>query len=384
MKKIAIIGKGTAGSITAAHFLIYTDYEIDWYFDENIKVQAVGEGTTLQLVRLLYRLTNFTYDELFNKIDGTLKYGIRKQNWGKGGEYTHYFQPPSISIHFNAIKLQDYIIEIVKTHSRVKLINTNVKSHDDIDADYIIDCGGKPETYENFYESNIIPVNSVHVTQCWWDKPTFQYTGTIARKYGWVFCIPLQNRCSVGYLYNNTINNLDEVKEDVKEVFSEYKLTSSENTNSFSFHNYFRKQNFTDRVFYNGNASFFLEPMEATSLATIELINRMSWDIIFNEISVSFANETYLSKLQDVEAMIGYHYYHGSIFNTKFWKEAKKKGKTAINYLKKNAEFQTMLLEVEKRNFLGDVRDYATWGPYSWYQNLNGFNCSTELFKGKK
>ena len=58
-KKIAIIGKGTAGSITAAHFTVFSSYDIDWYFDENIKVQAVGEGTTLQLLRLLYTFNDF-------------------------------------------------------------------------------------------------------------------------------------------------------------------------------------------------------------------------------------------------------------------------------------------------------------------------------------
>lgn len=380
-KKIAIIGKGTAGSITAAHFTVYTSYDIDWYFDENIKVQAVGEGTTVQLLRLLYTFNEFNYDKLYKELQGTFKHGIRKQNWGEGKEYTHYFQPPFISMHFNALKLQDYIAKTLENNSRVKFINTNVKSHNDIDADYIIDCGGKPETYENFNQSEIIPVNSVYVTQCWWDQATFQYTGTIARKYGWVFCIPLQNRCSVGYLYNNKFNSLDDIKEDVKAVFSEYKLTPSDTTNSFSFHNYYKKQNFTDRVFYNGNSSFFLEPMEATSLATIEIINRMSWDIMFNNMSVPIANNTYLSKLQDIEAMIGYHYYHGSIFNTKFWKEAKEKGKKAIIYLKNSVEFKEMLEHVDTANFQGGVKDYATWGVYSWYQNLKGFNCPTSLFK---
>ena len=380
-KKIAIIGKGTAGCIAAAHFTAYTDFEIDWYFDDNIKVQAVGEGTTLHLLRLLFKFNNFTYTDLFNRLDGTFKYGIRKQNWGQGGEYIHHFEPPAISMHFNALKLQQYIVDTLEQNNKIKFIETNIDSHDQIDADYIIDCGGKPQTYENFNQSEIIPVNSVYVTQCWWDQPTFQYTGTIARKYGWVFCIPLQNRCSVGYLYNNKFNNLDDIKEDVEAVFSEYRLTPSDTTNAFSFNNYFRKNNFGNRVFYNGNSSFFLEPMEATSLATIDLINRISWDIIFEKINVNFANEVYLSKIRDVEAMIGYHYYHGSIFNTKFWKEAKKKGTKAITYLKNSSEFKDTLKHVDNFNFQDNVRDFATWSPYSWCQNLKGFNCPTNLFK---
>ena len=32
MKKIAVIGKGTAGSLTYNHFKHYTDFEIDVYY----------------------------------------------------------------------------------------------------------------------------------------------------------------------------------------------------------------------------------------------------------------------------------------------------------------------------------------------------------------
>ena len=58
--------------------------------------------------------------------------------------------------------------------------------------------------------------------------------------------IPLQNRCSIGYMYNNKINSLEEVKEDVKNIFEEFNLQPSETTNAFSFKNYYRNTNFED------------------------------------------------------------------------------------------------------------------------------------------
>jgi len=36
MKKLAIVGKGTAGVIAAAHFAKQTDYVIDIYYDPSI------------------------------------------------------------------------------------------------------------------------------------------------------------------------------------------------------------------------------------------------------------------------------------------------------------------------------------------------------------
>ena len=44
MKKIAIIGKGTAGAQSVIHFLRHmSDCEIEWHYDPIISPQAVGE-----------------------------------------------------------------------------------------------------------------------------------------------------------------------------------------------------------------------------------------------------------------------------------------------------------------------------------------------------
>lgn len=60
MKKLAIIGAGTAGCLTVSHFLRFTDWTIDWYIDSSIKPQAVGEGSNLILPKALYNNVNFT------------------------------------------------------------------------------------------------------------------------------------------------------------------------------------------------------------------------------------------------------------------------------------------------------------------------------------
>jgi hypothetical protein len=95
-------------------------------------------------------------------------------------------------------------------------------------------------------------------------------------KHGWIFGIPLQKRVSIGYLYNDELSSLEEVKKDVQNVFKEYQLKPSEITNHIKFESFYRKQNFNSKVIYNGNSSFFLEPLEATSTHMSANINRLA------------------------------------------------------------------------------------------------------------
>lgn len=379
MKKLAIIGKGTAGVLAAAHFARWAnDCEIELYFDANIKPQPVGEGSTLVMPKSLSTTLNFTYEDL-HKIDGSFKYGIKKVNWAQGEEFTHMFAPPSVSYHFNAGKLQEYILN--ELDGVIKVTDKNVIANE-IDADFVMDCSGKPQNYDDFIMSEAIPVNSVHVTQCYWDFPRFQYTLTIARPYGWVFGIPLQNRCSIGYLYNNTINTLDEVKADVMEIFRDYNLVPSEHTNTFSFKNYSRRTNFTDRIAYNGNSSFFLEPIEATSIATMDAISRRAYDIWFNNAPVESANLEYRALLDEIENVIMLHYFAGSIFDTPFWDYAMDRGRKNMVKALENIEFAKVL-----DNSQQDIRDlygmapfeYGTWSGASFKQNLTALGLYKKL-----
>ena len=304
-KKIAIIGKGTAGSLAAANFSFNTPSEIIWYHDPHSPAQSVGEGSTLPLPLSLSQDLDFNYTSL-KEIDGTFKHGIRKINWGGSGDFVHPFPLEASGIHFNASKLQNYIANHLK--DKVKIIESRITSHEDIDADYIIDCSGKPLNYKEYNKIDAIPVNASYITPCYWDFPRFDYTLTIARPYGWVFGIPLQNRCSIGYMYNSKINTLEEVKEDVKEVFKQFNLTPGEGAKNISFENYYRKENFTDRVAYNGNASSFLEPLEATTIGTTIWNNEAAKGIVYGDISIDEANTDFLDHLKDVQNMIMIHY----------------------------------------------------------------------------
>ena len=145
-----------------------------------------------------------------------------------------------------------------------------------------------------------------------------------------MFGIPLQNRCSVGYLYNSDINTLEEVKEDIKAIFSDFGLTPSEETNSFGFKNYSKNRNFTDRLASNGNSSFFLEPLEAMSFGMANSVLENATNCIQGVMSAEQANVEYVGLIRNVERIIMMHYFAGSKYKTLFWDYARERGERCM------------------------------------------------------
>ena len=329
MKKLSIIGKGTAGALSAAYFSRHTDWEIDWYYDPNIKPVPVGEACATSLPYLLKDCINFKHSDL-EKIDGNLKFGIRKIDWNGTGDYYEEFLPPIVAYHFNANKLQDFIEDKLKT--KVNIIHKNITSLDNIDGDYILNCMGKTKNEDEYNSIDCLPVNSAYVTQCYWDYPKFQYTISIAKEYGWCFVIPLKNRCAVGYVYNDNYSTLDIIKEDVKEIFKTFNLEPSDTTISLKFKSYFKKNNFDNRIVYNGNASFFLEPLEAFPIGIMTQIITNSYKIWHkNDLSLQKANEIFHKSIEETQTMILMHYFAGSKYNNEFWKFAQDRAKQKLS-----------------------------------------------------
>jgi len=375
MKKLAIVGKGTAGCMNVGHFLKYTDWEIDWYFDSNIKPQPVGEGGFVGFTQQLHDLFGFTHSDL-HLIDGTFKTGVKKIGFSEK-PILNYFAPPAVGYHFNAVKLQEYIVNYASTNPRIKLIDKNI-ANEDIDSDFVIDCSGRPTNFDDYSTTSSIPVNGAYITQCYWDYPKFNETLTIARPYGWVFCVPLQNRCAVGYVYNTDINNVDDIKDDVVNVFEEYQLIPSENTGTFSWKNYFRKENFTKRIVYNGSASMFLEPMETTPLWLSTKVQQLAYDQWNNNVPVEAVNNYFLQLVSEIETIILLHYFSSNKYNTAFWKHARL---SAYNHILSKAEdpkFRELLKIIDPSVPAFEIQ-YAMWEYWNLKLNLGNLDLYPRL-----
>ena len=382
INKFAILGAGTAGCITASFLKKYTNAEIEWIYDSGIPAQSVGEGSTLPFVEGLFKEVNLNYTTL-KMMGGSIKKGVRKVGWKGMGDYLHEFPLSQHAVHFNSKMLRPLVSQRLKAKG-VDIVDRKIASHSDIDADYIIDCSGKPDSWEDFNDAEHITVNATHIVQSPIKGPLFDYTLCEARPFGWIFAIPLVERTSCGYMYNKDITTLDEVKQDMKAWMTNMKLPYSEKQNNFEFKNYYRKQNYTDRVCYNGNASFFLEPLEATSVGIIDYINRRLLDSINLDLSIESNNLWYKEKIRESKNMIMMHYFAGSKYDNKFWQFAKKKGKDSMAEMIKSSKFRdivaTVLSQYEDPIFDEMLSaEYGQWPPYSYWQNFRGLNIAKDV-----
>ena len=360
---LSIIGRGTIGCLTALKFS-NLGYDINWYQDPHISPLSVGEGADLSLPYFLNTELNFGYGDLI-KIGGHHKFGIEKINWAKD-TFTHWFKLGSSSIHIDSTNLQNFIID--KLSSKVNIIEKNVKPSEL--KSFTIDCSGIPPTLEE-RNPTPIPVDSAYVTQCYWDNPKFDKTLCIAQEHGWVFLIPLQKRCSVGYLYNNNFSDIETIKTSVSNICSQYNLIPTESKN-LSFNNFYRKNNFEEKLVYNGNSSFFLEPLEATSLTTsLDIIEKTTL-LLKHRISFKDANERYKNFIEEIIDIIMLHYLVDPPFNSPFWKMANQK---AIDWFTKRYNHHPRINLITQE---GEY-SYASWNQESFKQNLKGLNLYNKL-----
>lgn len=380
MKKISVVGRGTVGCLTVSHYLKWTDYVIDWIFDPLVPTTPVGEGTNLVFPSLIETTMDFDSADL-DATHSTPKMGIWKRGWGNGKDFKHTFPAGRVGIHFNALEFQNYVFDRYINHPRINIIEDSVLDCNSLDSDFVMLCTGSPKKLnDDFVEHSSIPVNSAIVFQCPWEFPKFLYSLTFAKKYGWVFGIPLKNRCAIGYVYNEKFSSDDQVREDVQSIFKEFDLKPN-TERKLNFYNYSRKNNFTDRLCYNGNASFFLEPLEATSTGNAIFVNRLSFDIwVDKKITTEEADKRYATVIDEIESMICLHYLSGSVYKTDFWSYAKslaeEKYKKVLNT---ESEFKQVISETVFQNYTKWYSSVGTWSSKSFFVNITNLGLTEKL-----
>ena len=378
-KKIAIIGAGNAGCITA--LALYKKFamdglnyftvsppkiEITIYHDPSIPKEIVGLGTTLDVPEMLSQVLGIDWYEANNAIKATPKTGILYENWGKKNEKIfHPFALPSQSIHF----VPDLLSKSVLQCGLFNVIEKNITDPEkEIDADFIFDCRGKNNRDPELYETLINPLNHVILARKPEPDLKLNYTRTVATPDGWTFVIPNHDSVSYGYLFNDKITDVKDASSNFIEMFD---VNPSEN---FAFENYSAKS-FTqgERTILNGNRAFFLEPLEATSMAyyhaVVELFLR---NILLNQDKDAFNAEIKFG-MREVQTFVMWHYQSGSKYDTAFWSYAKSlpfnpdaKFKKLAEYAKKNNDITCRLS--------AQALTYAQWNINSFKNWENGTN----------
>tara|TARA_R100001224_G_C4026406_1_gene151123 strand:+ start:1747 stop:2901 length:1155 start_codon:yes stop_codon:yes gene_type:complete len=382
--KIAVLGSGTVGVMSVCHFLRYSDAEVTCVYDPNKKILGIGESSNIQLPQLLWEAIKFNPSLHGDKLDCTLKYSVYYKNW-RDKSFHSQILPNQYALHFNNFKLQSFVFDECKKiyGDRFNIVEENVislvKRIDSVNInnhkfDYVIDCRGWPESYEDYHLCDVLPLNKALVHPI--NKPgDWNFTYHLAHRNGWMFGIPLSTRQGWGYLFNKDITSDEEAVLDLEKILD--KKINKEELNEFNFRPYRAKNFLQGRVIKNGNRAIFYEPIEALSGVVYDNINRSFFDYIHGHKSQFQVNNELNIITKAYENFICYVYHGGSIYQSKFWDYAKE----VTNKGLKNNVIWDETVKVIKSNLNSTEYNliHFPFIPYFWKkldENL-GFN----LFK---
>ena len=314
--KISVVGAGNAGCLTALHYAYYGNgtIEVELKYDPTVLPEKVGQGTLLDAPKLLWLALGS--DWYSNSIDATPKTGILYEGWGKVNEkFIHSFPLNSLALHYSPKKLQDTIL----SSGLFKVTEDSIVNIEDVDADYVFDCRGKPKSLDD-YEELKSPVNAAILAMKDGVDAGQYWTRSVATPDGWAFVIPnTTNTTSYGYIYNKNISTKDEATKNFESIFD------VEAKDYLYFSNYVAKNPVVDgRIILNGNRLFFLEPLEASAIQSYSQWVKNTCDVIlYQKFGWGHASALIKEYIHQIENFILWHYQFGSKHDTKFWDYAK-------------------------------------------------------------
>ena len=355
LRKIAVVGRGTAGSLAAAsvsNLLSEEDYELHHIYDSRIPVIGVGEGSWPSLVQQLHQLSDLPHEIVQQRLQGTRKYGIEFEGWGRcNRDFTHYFAPQQVSYayHLSADLMGDLLQESTRArHIDAKVLNISradggaqieFEDRKPERYDLVFDARGFPREHspDEHIDISFIPTNKAVIRRCpaiieeTQGNPVQQhtYTRAVARPHGWVFVIPLTAHTSYGYIFNGELSSLEEVESDFDALLETDGVEEFEKRAVISFPNFVHRKIYDGAIARIGNAAAFMEPLEATAIGFAQLQIGMILHMRLNrpseihERDVPVVNRFLINNILCNGLFVGWHYSCGSRYDSEFWRHAR-------------------------------------------------------------
>ena len=355
LRKIAVVGRGTAGSLAAASVSRLHpdgDHELHHIYDSRIPVVGVGEGSWPSLVQELRKLTDLPHETVQQRLKGTRKYGVAFEGWGRRNrDFTHYFTPQQVSYayHLSADLMENLLRESTNAHR----IDARVLDIERVEGgaevtfeglpperyDLVFDARGFPRELDpgRHIEISFIPTDTAVIRRCpaivdeEKEGPVRQhtYTRAVARPHGWVFVIPLTVHTSYGYIFNRGVSGLADVEADFDDLLEADGVSEFEQRAVIRFPNFVDRQIYDGAVARIGNAAAFMEPLEATAIVSAQLQIGMVLNMRLNrpaehrERDAPVANRFLIDNMLRYGLFVGWHYSCGSVYDTEFWRYAR-------------------------------------------------------------
>jgi len=364
MTKVSVIGGGNGGCFTALFLSWFEkDLEVELIYNPEIPPERVGQATTLEPPSMLWGSTRFNWYN--NPIHATFKSGILYEGFGKYNEKLfHDFPASHMAMHYCPWELQSFILK----SGHFKVTESDVLDPNQVDADYVFDCRGRPDDYTD-YDELVNPINACLLGKPNWDTTKALWSRHVATPDGWTFVIPTHEESPshdycVGYCYNSNITSRAVAQSNFLEMFD------VQVKHHVNFKNYVAKNAvIDDRIVLNGNRLFFLDPLESSSTQTyIELAR-----FVLNN-GVKDASNQVRRYIKQVQNFVLWHYNCGSKYDTPFWDYAK-----SLTF--NDPEFDS-ILDASIKSSDYDIMDqannnsrsgYGQWTPYAfklWYDGM--------------
>jgi len=362
-KKIAVIGVGTAGVISICHLLCYlsNEYEITSIHNPGKRIIGVGESTQNTFTNLLSRSLNFDSINDLHELDATYKVATVFKKWRDDDIVVPFFGGLGLAFHFNNFKLQGFAFKRLREIYKDRFATLEADCTDvytkenyavavcdgkEVQFDYVIDCRGFPDDLSDYTVSDL-PLNRAIVHNKA-GGANWMYTGHLATEHGWMFEIPLSDRQSYGYVFNDKITTMDDAKAGFSKTIDVPidQLSVAE----FNFKSYYANKMIEGKVIKNGNRLMFFEPMTANSIWAYDLNIRSAWDYITGIADAQQCNISFADRAVRLEEQLAYFYYGGTTYKSKFWNQCQE---IAKNKLDNSKNYKDLIMSYKKNIEMG-------------------------------
>lgn len=379
VKRLLVVGGGTAGLISALILRQKLNIEINVVFSKKIGIIGVGEGSTEHFKDFMEFLGIHQYD-IIKHCDATYKGGIMFEGWGsknylhnvgvpfneKNAQYPfiyakqiaendpymslklpwennmnswfldHPNDMPYNQFHFNTHKLNDFLVSLAKFKG-IKFIEDEIKNINFSEDGNIISLVGDKDVYNyDFYidatgfrkeligkmgakwnsYGDYLKMKSAIVFSSEDEKDYNLWTLAKAMDYGWMFKIPVWGRHGNGYIFDSDYINAESAKIEVEKLLGKKIEIGKE----FKF-----DPGCLDKVWIKnccaiGLSGSFVEPLEATSIGTTiqQSFMLMHKLINYDEKVINSYNKSFHDIMENIRDFIVLHYITQKK-NTKFW-----------------------------------------------------------------
>ncbi|QNI84513.1 tryptophan halogenase family protein [Synechococcus sp. PROS-7-1] len=405
--RLAILGAGTAGAIATRMLRRqFPNATICIIHSPVIPTIGVGEGGGPWFRRWLDE-EDITAEIMTNEANATKKRGICFENWGNHAKkYNHLFTPTGIgySYHFDAAKtanilLRNIDINVIKRTASEHLAQNHQKVAVELDRgekelfDYVIDCRGFKHAEKNPQGEKARPLiaNMATLQKCQEEKldssprPNLKTTKAVARPFGWIFQIPLNNRLSIGYVHDSSLSTAKVINQDLDRYLEERGLLAINTRKTVQFESHLGDKHLEGRVYSLGNRAGFIEPLEATTIeltihhckliaAHIKNRERISGNYWMIARSEQRFNSIASSNMERIALFVSWHYSNGSIYNTDYWRKAKRNHERLVNNQVSKATAREFLIwrdtqyteECSRKPSKGRDQMFFAWNAHSF------------------